>query len=83
MEQSRFSQVHHIAVAICQNLKFNMSGTLNKLFQINAGVAEGGFRFTLGAMKALLISLSFCTRRMPRPPPPAVALDDDRVGRFY
>jgi hypothetical protein len=44
-------QVHHIAMAVGQNLKLDVAGAINKLFQINTGIAKGGFGFALGGHK--------------------------------
>ena len=42
------AKVHHVAVAVGQHLHFHVARPIDEFLHVQAGVAEGGFRFTLG-----------------------------------
>ena len=53
-----FSQMGHIPLAVCQDLKFNVPGMLHKMFDIHCAVAKGGFRLFFCGKKCLRKFLS-------------------------
>ncbi len=70
-----FAQGHDAALAIAHDLHLDVACAVDQPFGIERPVAEGGFRFSGTARsKASAISPAWRTGRMPRPPPPAMAL---------
>ena len=45
------SQMHYISMLVCQNLKFNMTRMLNKMFDIHGIITKGIFCLTLSRQK--------------------------------
>ena len=48
-----FSEMHYISIGICQNLKFDMSRLLHKMFNIHGIIAKCHLAFLLCGLKAL------------------------------
>ena len=59
---------------VAEHLHLDMAGAGDEFLQIEAAVAERGFRFGARLIEGGLEALVVSTTRMPRPPPPADAL---------
>ena len=69
------AQMHGVALAVAQNLDFDVARLLEIFLDIDVAIAEG--RLGLGLRRAHARfpgQLSLRATFMPRPPPPAVAL---------
>ena len=44
----------HVSVAVGQHLHLNVPGPVDELLHVEAGVAEGGFRFPLGGLEEVV-----------------------------
>ena len=68
-------QMQHVAVAVAQNLHFDMAGAAHEAFDEDRVVAERGGGFAAGFLQESRRNRRRCsTTRMPRPPPPKAAL---------
>ena len=68
------AQMHRAALAVAQDLDFDVARLLEIFLDIDFVIAEGGLGFRLRGAKAISSSASMRATFMPRPPPPAVAL---------
>ena len=66
-------EVNGVAVPVGKDLHFDVARGRHIFFDQYAVVAEGGFRFALGAFQCRIKIGVASTRRMPLPPPPATA----------
>jgi hypothetical protein len=64
----------HVAVLVGQDLELDVARLLDELFHVELAVAEGVGCLGVGGMKEIGQFLGVRTMRMPRPPPPALAL---------
>ena len=64
----------HVAVFVGENLELDVARLLDELLHVELAVAEGVGRLGDAAWKRLGSSSAVRTMRMPRPPPPALAL---------
>ena len=70
-----FPQVDEVAVPVAEDLHFDVLGPGDVALEEDFGPAEGGAGFALGFFELAGISSSGGrTTRMPRPPPPKLAL---------
>ena len=69
------AQMHDIAMAVGQDLDFDMARLLEIFLHIDRVVAEGGLGLGAGGgQREATVRPRSCATFMPRPPPPAVAL---------
>ncbi len=64
----------HVAVLVGQHLELDVARLLDELLHVELAVAEGVGGLGGAAWKRLGSSSAVRTMRMPRPPPPALAL---------
>jgi hypothetical protein len=67
-------EVQDVAVAVAQNLDFDVAGAAHEAFDEDGVVAEGGGSFAAGFFQLAGKIGRVLTTRMPRPPPPKAAL---------
>jgi hypothetical protein len=67
-------QMHQIAMGIAEDLHLDMAGALHQLFQIDLILAEGRAPSFLAIGTSRARSFGVRITRMPRPPPPQLAL---------
>ena len=69
------AEVHDVAVLVAEHLELDVARRLDVLLDVDVADAEGGLGLALrGLHGACTSSAGARTTRMPRPPPPAVAL---------
>jgi hypothetical protein len=69
-----FEQGDNVAVLVGENLELDVAGLLDELLHVELAVAEGVGGLGIGGMEEVGQFLGLRTMRIPRPPPPALAL---------
>jgi hypothetical protein len=74
MEQSRSPRCTTLPWTVGDDLELDVVRLLDEFFHVHGAVAKALHRFQEAAWKLEMRVASLSTGRMPRPPPPAVAL---------